>query len=84
MVVLLSLACGAVLDLALGPLTGKRSGENALFRALHDRLEEGDVVLADRQFASYFEIALLRQQRADLVMRAHQARRVDFRRGPSG
>jgi Transposase DDE domain len=80
-VVLLSLACGAVLDLALGPLTGKRTGENALFRTLHDRLEDGDVVLADRSFASYFEIALLRQRRADLVLRLHQRRKADFRRG---
>jgi hypothetical protein len=81
LVVLLSLACGAVLDLALGPLTGKRSGEAALFRALHECLEQGDVVLADRLFASYFDIALLGRRGADAVLRLHQRRKVDFRRG---
>lgn len=80
-VVLLSLACGAVLDLAIGRVRGKRMGENALFRALHDRLEPEDLVLADRCYCSYFEIALLQQRRVDLVMRAHQCRKVDFRRG---
>jgi hypothetical protein len=81
LVVLLSLACGGVLDAAMGPGRGKKSGETALFRTLHDRLAPGDVVLADRYFCSYFEIALLQQRRADAVMRLHQRRRVDFRQG---
>src|SRR5205085_1366860 len=67
-VVLLSLACGAVLDLAMGACRGKQSGENTLFRAMHDRLEPGDLVLADRYFCSYFELALVRQRRGDVVM----------------
>jgi Transposase DDE domain len=80
-VVILSLACGAALDLALGPCRGKRSGETALFRQLHGSLEPGDVLLTDRSFCSYFELALLRQQGAGAVMRLHQCRKVDFRRG---
>jgi hypothetical protein len=81
LVALISLACGAVLDLAVGPLQGKGTDENHLFRSLHDRLEPGDIVLADRYFGSYCEIALLRQRGADVVMRLHQRRRADFRCG---
>jgi hypothetical protein len=80
-VILLSLACGAALDLALGSCRGKWSGETALFRSLHDCLEAGDIVLADRYFCSYGELALLRQRRVDAVLRLHQCRKVDFRRG---
>jgi len=80
-VVLFSLAVGTVLDAALGPYSGKETGETALFRSLHDGLQAGDVVLSDRYFCSYFEIALLQQRRVDLVMRLHQRRPLDFRRG---
>ena len=80
-VVLFSLAVGTVLDAAFGPYKGKETGETALFRSLHDQLDEGDVLLADRYFCSFFEIALLQQRDVDVVMRAHQRRYVDFRRG---
>ena len=80
-VALFSLAVGTVLDAALGPYKGKETGETALFRSLHERLDEGDVLLADRYFCSYFEIALLRERGVDVVMRLHQRRRADFRRG---
>jgi hypothetical protein len=80
-VVLFSLAVGTVLDAAIGPYKGKQTGETALFRSLHAGLSEGDVVLADRYYCSYFEIALLMELRVDVVMRLHQLRRADFRRG---
>ena len=80
-VVLFSLAVGTVLDAALGPYKGKQTGETALFRGLHEQLDRDDVVLADRYFCSYFEIALLQQRGVDVVMRMHHLRRVDFRRG---
>jgi hypothetical protein len=44
MVVLLCLATGCVLDAALGRRTGKLSGEHALLRSLHGRLEAGDIL----------------------------------------
>jgi hypothetical protein len=81
LVVVFSLAVGTVLDAAVGPFAGKRTGEPALFRRLHGGLHRGDVVLADRYFCSYFEIALLQQQGVDVVMRLHQRRPVDFRTG---
>ena len=81
LVVLFSLAVGTVLDAALGPYQGKRTGETALFHTLHGNLQAGDILLADRYFGSYWEIALARQRGADMVCRLHQRRRADFRRG---
>ena len=81
LVVLFSLAVGTVLDAALGRYQGKQTGETALFHGLHDNLEAGDLLLADRGFASYWELALVRQRGAHLVSRLHQGRRIDFRTG---
>jgi putative transposase len=81
MVVLLSLATALIKDLALGPYAGKETGETALLRELLERLGTGDVLLADRYYCSYFMIALLRERGIDLVVRLHQARTADFRRG---
>jgi hypothetical protein len=81
LVVLFSLAVGTVLDAALGRCQGKQTGETALFHTLHDHLEEGDILLADRCYSSYWELALVRRRGADLVTRLHQCRRADFRRG---
>jgi hypothetical protein len=81
LMVVFSLAVGTVLDAALGPCRGKGTGETALFPSLHPCLCPGDVVLRDRYFCSYFEIALLLEMGVDAVMRLHQRRPVDFRRG---
>jgi Transposase DDE domain len=78
LVTVFSLAVGTVLDAAIGPALGKQTGENSLFRTLHHRLAPGDVVLTDRYFCSYFDIALLQQH---TVMRLHARRPVDFRKG---
>ena len=80
-VVLLSLATGMLADMALGPYTGKETGETALLRQLFDRFKPGDVVLADRYYCSYFMIALLMERGIDLVTRVHQLRPIDFRNG---
>ncbi|HEY7310956.1 MAG TPA: IS4 family transposase [Gemmataceae bacterium] len=81
MVVLFSLAVGTALDAAFGPYRGKQTGELSLFRQLHDRLDPGDILLADRHFCSFWELALVRQRSSDVVTRLHQLRKADFRRG---
>jgi len=81
LVAVFSLAVGTILEAAVGPWMGKRTGENALFRTLHEHLCPGDIVLSDRYFCSYFDIALLQQRGVDVVMRLHQRRPVDFRKG---
>ena len=80
-VVLLSLACGAVVGAAVGRIKGKQTGEHRLFHSLHEYLECGDVMWADRYYCSYGEIALLLGLGVDTVMRLPQRRPVDFRRG---
>lgn len=81
LVVMLSLVTGMLSGLAIGPYSGKETGETALFRQLLDRLREGDVVVADCYFCSYFMICLLLERGVDLVSRLHQCRTADFRRG---
>ena len=76
-----SLSCATVLDWAVGPYEGKQTGENALLWGLLDHFKPGDVVIADRLYAGYFMIARLAQLKVDIVMRQHQTRRTDFRRG---
>jgi len=74
MVVLLSLASGAVLDLAMGRYTGKNTGETSLFRQLWRSLFPGDVVVGDRYFASYWDLALPAMCGVDSLFRQHQLR----------
>jgi hypothetical protein len=81
MVVVFSLAVGTVLHAAFGKYQGKQTGENSLFRRLHDHLQEGDVVLADRYFSGWFDLALLWQRGVHSVVRKHQLRATDFRAG---
>lgn len=81
MVVLLSLATGLLCDLALGPYAGKETGENALLRTLWDALRPGDILLGDRLYCSYCLLALALQRNVDAVVRLHQRRKADFRRG---
>jgi Transposase DDE domain len=78
---IISLATGAVMDLATGPCKGKRTGETSLLRTLLDRLKAGCILLGDRTFANYFGIDELSRRGVDGVFRMHQARKVDFRRG---
>jgi hypothetical protein len=80
-VALVSLATAVVQGFAYGPYAGKETGETALFRELLEYLRRGDIVLADRYYCSYFLVALLRSLGVDVVMRLHQRRHYDFRRG---
>jgi hypothetical protein len=81
LVVVFSLAVGTVLDAALGRYQGKHTGETALWHSLQDAVEAGDLVLADRYYGSFWELALTQQRGADMVCRLHQRRRADFRTG---
>jgi hypothetical protein len=87
LVAVLSLGCAAVLGVAVGPYKGKRTGETALLRTLLDApggeqvLSAGDVLLADRYYASYWMVALLLGRGVDSVLRQHQLRKTDFRTG---
>lgn len=80
-VALLGLATGSVLGAAFGPWRGKQTGESALFRTLLDSLREGDVLVADRYYCSYWLVALAMARGVQVVFRKHQLRHTDFRTG---
>jgi len=77
-VALICLATGALLDAALGT---QSTHDLVLFFHLRSRFRPGDIFLGDRGFASYAEMALFQAQGVDSVVRLHQSRRTDFRRG---
>jgi len=78
---LISLATGAVVDLAFDRETGKGTGESSLLRSIMGSLSRGDVLVADRYYPSYFTIAMLQDRGVDLVSVSHHARVVDFNDG---
>jgi Transposase DDE domain len=79
--VVFSLAAGTVLEAMLGPYQGKQTSELALLRQVLDQFQSGDIALADRFFCSYWTLAAWRARGVDVVVRLHQCRRADFRRG---
>jgi hypothetical protein len=80
-VALTSLATGMVRALAMGPYSGKETGETALFRTLFEVLQSGDLVLADRYYGGWFMLALLQELGIEFVTRLHQYRTADFSQG---
>jgi Transposase DDE domain len=77
----MSLATGAVLDIAMGPYRGKGTGEYGLFRELLGCFVAGDVMLADSYYCSYFLIAAMQARGVDVLFEQHGARHTDFRSG---
>ena len=79
--VVFSLAVGTVLEAAMGPYEGKETSELALLRQIIDQFQPGDIALADRFFCSYWVIAAYLARGVDSLVRLHQRRTADFRRG---
>lgn len=79
LVVMFCWATGAVMRQAIGNL---KEAEISLFRGHYaDWLERGDVVLADRHYCSYTDLARLNGQGVFVVYRLHHRRPDDFRKG---
>jgi hypothetical protein len=78
---ILSLGTTCLLELKLGPYSGKETGETALLRELLDAFNPDDVLVADRCYCSFLMIGLFLLRRVDVCVRLHQARHTDFRRG---
>ena len=72
------LATGAALECALGRWS---LHDLSLFCLVRAAFEAGDILLADRGFCCYVEMALMQKQGVDTVVRLHQRRLTDFRRG---
>jgi len=77
----ISLSCGAILDLGICRYAGKGQGEVSLLRQLWDVLHPGDVLLGDRLMSGWVGMHLLKQRGVDTVSRLSAHRRADFRRG---
>src|SRR4051812_16076880 len=78
---LISLSCGAILDLGICRYAGKGQGEVSLLRRLWDVLRPGDVLLGDRLMSGWVGMYLLKERGVDTVSRLSAHRRADFRRG---
>lgn len=72
------LASGAIIDWVE---TALKSHECRVFRRMLHMFNKGDVVLGDRGFCSYTNLALLTQKGVHAVMRLHQMRKTDFEQG---
>ena len=77
LVVLFSLASGALLEVAMESLL---SHDMRLLAQLWTRLRAGDILLGDRGFGSFPTVAQLPRKGVDVVARLHQRRTVDFRK----
>jgi IS4 transposase len=83
LVMVICLATGAALDMAVGPHSGKGTGELGLVRGLLERFSPGDVMLADALYCNYFLIATLMAAGVDVLFEQNGSRITDFRRGQS-
>jgi hypothetical protein len=77
-VAVVCLATGAVVDAFIG---GGKMHDLAMFYYVRRCFARGDIFLADRGFSSYAEMALFLADGIDSVLRLHQKRLTDFRRG---
>jgi len=78
---LIGLSCGAVLDVAMGAYSGKRTGETSLLRQLFDQLNVKDILLGDAMFTNYWTIAMLLGRGVDYLGYHDGKRKIDFRKG---
>ena len=81
LVMVICLASGAALDAAIGPHSGKGTGELGLVRRLLEGFSPGDVMLADALYCTSFLIATLMAAGVDVLFEQNGARITDFRRG---
>lgn len=77
-VVFFCLLTGAVVSACVAP---KTMSEIVMSRLLYENLSPDDVAMADQAYGSYVDLALIRQQQADGMLRKHHARATDFRTG---
>jgi len=70
-------ATGLVVKMLPAPL---RTHDQSQVTELHPELSAGDVLVADRGFASYVHLALILGRSMHAVFRAHQRQLVSFRR----
>jgi hypothetical protein len=75
---LFSLSNGALLNWKTG---NRFVNENVLFRQMWSTLKKGDLILGDRAYCTYTNIASLIELGVDSVFRLHHARKINWRQG---
>jgi len=73
-----SLATGCVLHYNTDKVEGKKTGEVSLFREKHGSFSEGDVIVADSNFESFVDAALLAERGVDVVCCINGSRESPF------
>jgi hypothetical protein len=83
MVGVVCLSSGAILNAAISKFNGKGSSEQTLLRQLLETFDNGDVVLGDAYFGTYFLLAALQEKGVDALFEQLGARKrtVDFSQG---
>jgi hypothetical protein len=76
--VLFSLSTGAAIALVIDVLN---THDTKLARRLYEFMNPDDVLLGDRAFCSYADLAFLKKRQADAVFRKHQGRKQELRHG---
>ena len=76
--VLFSLVTGTAVALVVDVLN---THDIKLARRLYQFLNPGDVLLGDRAFCSYADLVFIQNHQADAVVRKHQGRKNEVRRG---
>ena len=80
-VVLTSLVTAMVRSVAVGPYSGKDTGESALFRKVSQNIPQGSVIVGDRYYCSYVAICQLLQKGVDVVTRLTNKRLAELKNG---
>lgn len=77
------LGSGALLNAAIGRFNGKGGDEQTLLRTLQDTFQQGDLVLGDAFFTTYFFLAEMQAKGIDVLLEQQGARKrtTDFRKG---
>ena len=78
---IISLACGAIVNLGICRYAGKGQSELGMLRKLWGVLHHGDVLVADRLMCAWTEMVMLQRRGVDCVVRFTSHRTADFRRG---
>lgn len=79
--VVFSLAVGTVVEAAFSPYKGKGTGETGMLRTLANAFGRGDILLGDRYFSGYWDVAFWLARGVHLVSVISVSRKVDFRKG---
>jgi hypothetical protein len=68
----MSLSCGAIVDLGIARYAGKGQGELSLRRRMWGNFRSGDVLLTDRLMCSWTELFQLKERGIDSVTRLNK------------